>query len=127
MEHNNTGDINKCPFMSGAQKKTAGAGTSNRDWWPNELKLNISYVSIRHQSPILWEKILIILKNLNSIDYNASKQDVVNLMTDSQDWWPADYGHYGPFLFVWLGIVQEPTVCVMVEVAQVREHNVLLH
>ena len=41
MEHNSNGDIDKCPFMSGAQKKSAGGGTSNRDWWPNELKLNI--------------------------------------------------------------------------------------
>ena len=96
MENNNTGDINKCPFMSGAQKKTAGAGTSNRDWWPNELKLNILRQNASKSNPMGED--FNYSEAFNSINYKELKQDVVNLMTDSQDWWPADYGHYGPFM-----------------------------
>ena len=96
MEHNNTGDINKCPFMSGDQKKTAGAGTSNRDWWPNELKLNILRQNASKSNPMGED--FNYSEAFNSINYKELKQDVVNLMTDSQDWWPADYGHYGPFM-----------------------------
>ena len=96
MEHNNTGDINKCQFMSGAKKKTAGAGTSNRDWWPNELKLNILRQNASKSNPMGED--FDYSQAFNSINYNELKQDVVNLMTDSQDWWPADYGHYGPFM-----------------------------
>ena len=84
MEHNNTGDINKCPFMSGAQKKTAGAGTSNRDWWPNELKLNILRQNASKSNPMGED--FDYSQAFNSINYNELKQDVVNLMTDSQDW-----------------------------------------
>ena len=96
MEHNGKGDIAKCPFMSGAQKKPAGGGTSNRDWWPNELKLNILRQNASKSNPMGDE--FDYAKAFNSINYDELKQDVVKLMTDSQDWWPADYGHYGPFM-----------------------------
>ena len=82
--------------MSGAQKKTAGAGTSNRDWWPNELKLNILRQNASKSNPMGED--FNYSEAFNSINYKELKQDVVNLMTDSQDWWPADYGHYGPFM-----------------------------
>ena len=96
MEHNTTGDIDKCPFMSGDQKKSAGEGTSNRDWWPNELKLNILRQNASKSNPMGNE--FEYAKAFNSINFNELKKDVINLMTDSQDWWPADYGHYGPFM-----------------------------
>ena len=96
MEHNTTGDIDKCPFMSGDQKKSAGEGTSNRDWWPNELKLNILRQNASKSNPMGED--FNYSEAFNSINYKELKQDVVNLMTDSQDWWPADYGHYGPFM-----------------------------
>jgi|TARA_B110000908_G_scaffold71001_1_gene85649 catalase-peroxidase len=96
MEHNNTGDIDKCPFMSGAQKKSAGGGTSNRDWWPNELKLNILRQNATKSNPMGED--FDYSKAFNSINFNELKKDVVDLMTDSQEWWPADYGHYGPFM-----------------------------
>lgn len=96
MEHNGKGDIAKCPFMSGAQKKPAGAGTSNRDWWPNELKLNILRQNASKSNPMGED--FDYSEAFKSINYNELKQDVVKLMTDSQDWWPADYGHYGPFM-----------------------------
>ena len=93
MEHNKNGDINKCPFQSGSQKKPAGGGTSNRDWWPNELKLNILRQHASKSNPMGED--FNYGKAFNSIDFTELKQDVINLMTDSQDWWPADYGHYG--------------------------------
>ena len=96
MEHNKNGDISKCPFQSGTQKKTAGGGTSNRDWWPNELKLNILRQNGVKSNPLGED--FDYSKAFNSVNYNELKQDIINLMTDSQDWWPADYGHYGGFM-----------------------------
>ena len=94
MEKNN--NVTKCPFMGGNQKQTAGNGTSVRDWWPNELKLNILRQNAAASNPMV--KDFDYATAFNSIDYLALKKDVINLMTDSQDWWPADYGHYGPFM-----------------------------
>ncbi len=96
MEHNKNDDASQCPFLSGDQKNTAGRGTSNRDWWPNELKLNILRQNASKSNPMGED--FDYAKAFNSIDYAALKQDVINLMTDSQDWWPADYGHYGGFM-----------------------------
>tara|TARA_B100000795_G_scaffold268830_1_gene256637 strand:- start:466 stop:2661 length:2196 start_codon:yes stop_codon:yes gene_type:complete len=95
MVHNN-GDISKCPFASGSQKNPAGGGTNNRDWWPNELKLNILRQNATKSNPM--GKDFDYAKAFNSINFTELKSDVVHLMTDSQDWWPADYGHYGPFM-----------------------------
>lgn len=86
----------KCPFFSGTQKKSAGGGTSNRDWWPNELKLNILRQNAPKNDPLGDD--FDYAKAFNSINYDELKKDVINLMTDSQDWWPADYGHYGGFM-----------------------------
>ena len=88
--------VDKCPFMSGSIKKTAGGGTSNRDWWPNELKLNILRQNAPKSNPMGED--FDYESAFNSINYNELKKDVINLMTDSQDWWPADYGHYGGFM-----------------------------
>ena len=96
MEHNNTGDINKCPFMGGIQKQTAGNGTSVRDFWPNELKLNILRQNAVKSNPMGGD--FNYADAFNSIDFASLKQDIINAMTDSQDWWPADYGNYGPFM-----------------------------
>lgn len=84
----------KCPFSGGAPKFTAGGGVRNRDWWPKQLPLNI----LRQHSSLSDP-----MGNFNyaeafkSLDLAAVKKDIFALMTDSQDWWPADYGHYGPF------------------------------
>ncbi|NND33363.1 MAG: catalase/peroxidase HPI [Saprospiraceae bacterium] len=85
----------KCPFTRGAFKYTAGGGTSNRDWWPNQLKLNI----LRQQSSLSnpMGEDFNYAEEFKSLDLEAVKKDIIELMTTSQDWWPADYGHYGPF------------------------------
>jgi len=83
----------KCPFSSGALKKSAGGGTSNRDWWPNQLKLNILRQNSSLSNPMGEE--FNYAEEFKSLDLAAVKKDLVDLMTDSQDWWPADYGHYG--------------------------------
>ena len=86
----------QCPFMSGVQKKPAGGGTNNRDWWPNELKLNILRQHATKSNPL--GENFDYVKAFNSIDFIELKKDIINLMTDSQYWWPADYGHYGPLM-----------------------------
>jgi catalase-peroxidase len=85
----------KCPFTGGVLKQSAGGGTSNRDWWPNQLKLNILRQNSSLSNPM--GESFDYAKEFNSLDLAAVKQDIVDLMTTSQDWWPADYGHYGPF------------------------------
>ena len=85
----------KCPFHGGALKQTAGGGTRNRDWWPNQLKLNILRQHSSLSNPM--GESFDYAKEFKSVDLKALKKDIFDLMTTSQDWWPADYGHYGPF------------------------------
>jgi catalase-peroxidase len=82
----------KCPFPH-----TAGGGTSNRDWWPNQLRLDILHQHSSKSNPMDGD--FNYAKEFKSLDYKALKKDLASLMTDSQDWWPADFGHYGP-LFI---------------------------
>ena len=87
----------KCPVTGMTRKAVAGGGTSNRDWWPNQLNL-----SILHQHPAKANPMgedFDYAAEFKSLDLDAVKKDLYALMTDSQDWWPADYGHYGP-LFI---------------------------
>ncbi|MFN7373113.1 MAG: catalase/peroxidase HPI [Cyclobacteriaceae bacterium] len=87
----------KCPFHGGEVKKAGGTGTHNRDWWPNQLKLNI----LRQHSSLanpMGEK-FDYAKEFKKLNLKALKKDIFKLMTTSQSWWPADYGHYGP-LFI---------------------------
>src|SRR6188768_4162270 len=85
----------KCPFHGGSLKQTAGGGTRNRDWWPNQLKLNILRQHSSLSNPM--EKGFNYAEEFKKLDLQAVKKDLVELMTSSQSWWPADYGHYGPF------------------------------
>src|SRR3989475_13117575 len=82
----------KCPFIH-----TAGAGPSNRDWWPNQLNLKILHQHSSLSDPM--GKGFDYAKEFKSLDLATVKKDLVAVMTDSQDWWPADFGHYGP-LFI---------------------------
>jgi catalase-peroxidase len=93
------GDMNEsvaqCPFHGGSLKQTAGGGTSNRDWWPNMLKLNILRQHSTLSNPM--DKGFNYAEEFNKLDLKAVKKDIFELMTTSQSWWPADWGHYGPF------------------------------
>jgi len=91
----NISDESKCPFLNGQEKQNSGGGTTNRDWWPNQLKLNILRQNASKSDPM--GKEYDYAKEFNSVDLKSLKKDIVDLMTTSQDWWPADYGHYGPF------------------------------
>jgi len=87
----------KCPVMHGAQKHTAGAGASNKDWWPNQLNLRILHQNSALSDPM--GKDFNYAEEFKSLDLAAVKKGLHELMTKSQDWWPADFGHYGP-LFI---------------------------
>lgn len=87
----------KCPFSGHAHKSVAGGGTSNTDWWPNQLKLNILHQHSHKSNPM--GDAFNYAEAFKQLDLQAVKQDLYALMTDSQPWWPADYGHYGP-LFI---------------------------
>ena len=93
---NHSGKISKCP-VTGATSKSGvgGSGTRNRDWWPNQLKLNILRQNSYLSNPMGED--FDYIKEFKSLDYEGLKKDLKTLMTDSQDWWPADFGHYGPF------------------------------
>ncbi|WP_298036702.1 catalase/peroxidase HPI [uncultured Desulfuromonas sp.] len=86
-------DESKCPVTGRTSKQTAGGGTSNRDWWPNRLNLHILHQHSSLSNPM--GEAFNYAEEFKSLDLDALKQDLVELMTDSQDWWPADYGHYG--------------------------------
>ena len=92
----NTNGESKCPFTSGALKQSAGGGTKNRDWWPNQLKLNILRQHSDLSNPM--DKDFNYAEEFKSLDLSLLKKDIVDLLTTSQAWWPADYGHYGPFI-----------------------------
>src|SRR5665213_660702 len=90
----NSNDISKCPFHNGSMKSNVGgAGTRNRDWWPGQLKLGILRQHTVATNPM--DKNFNYAEAFKSLDLEAVKNDLKALMTDSQDWWPADFGHYG--------------------------------
>ena len=90
---NNGTDEAKCPFTGSTQRHAAGGGTRNRDWWPNKLNLNILRQHSSLSNPM--GKNFSYAEEFKKLDLKAIKQDLYDLMTDSQDWWPADWGHYG--------------------------------
>lgn len=91
---NATGGEGKCPF-TGSLRKTAGGGTTNREWWPNQLKLNILRQHSSLSNPM--GEHFNYAQEFKSLDLDTVKKEIYDLMTTSQEWWPADYGHYGPF------------------------------
>ncbi|UOY91723.1 catalase/peroxidase HPI [Ectobacillus sp. JY-23] len=95
MRTKDTGNAGKCPFHHGGATSPTFSGTTNRDWWPNQLNLNILHQHDRKSNPMGED--FDYAEEFKQLDYYALKQDLHNLMTASQDWWPADYGHYGPF------------------------------
>lgn len=96
MENLTSDSGGKCPFPHGATiNKSAGSGTRNQDWWPNQLRLNILRQHSSLSNPMGED--FNYAEEFKSLDLTALKQEIYDLMTTSQDWWPADYGHYGPF------------------------------
>ena len=88
-------DIGKCPVMHGSATTNSGVSTSNRDWWPNQLNLNILHQGDKRSNPMGLD--FDYREEFKKLDYQSLKNDLNALMTDTKDWWPADYGHYGPF------------------------------
>src|SRR5512140_3031384 len=82
-------DESKCPFND-----IAGVGRTNRDWWPNQLRLELLHQHSAESDPM--GSAFDYAGEFKRLDYQALKNDLVKLMTESQDWWPADFGHYGP-------------------------------
>ncbi|AWX56476.1 catalase/peroxidase HPI [Brevibacillus brevis] len=92
-----TANTGKCPFSHGSTTNHNPSATSNKHWWPNQLNLNILHQHDRKSNPMGED--FNYAEEFKKLDYQALKQDLYDLMTNSQDWWPADYGHYGP-LFI---------------------------
>ncbi len=88
-------DVSKCPVMHGSATNNRGVSTSNKDWWPNQININILHQHDKRSNPMSPE--FDYRKEFSKLDFHALKKDLNDLMTDSKDWWPADYGHYGPF------------------------------
>ncbi|RNC84456.1 MAG: catalase/peroxidase HPI [Balneola sp.] len=95
-EHMKDGDISKCPFFNGALRETAGGGARNTEWWPNKLNLSILRQHSSLSDPM--DSDFNYAEEFKKLDLEALKKDLTELMTDSQDWWPADFGHYGPLM-----------------------------
>ena len=87
--------ISKCPVMHGSATQNSGISTTNRDWWPNQLNVSILHQNDKRSNPMSTD--FDYREEFKKLDYFALKKDLTDLMTDSKDWWPADYGHYGPF------------------------------
>ena len=88
-------DENKCPVIHGSLSSYKDAGTTNQDWWPNALNLSLLHQHDKKSDPM--DEDFDYAEAFKKLDYDALKKDLTDLMTDSQEWWPADYGHYGGF------------------------------
>ena len=95
MDTNSSNTSGKCPVMHGSRTKIGDKGTANHDWWPNQLNLGILHQHSPRSNPLGQD--FNYADEFKKLDLAAVKKDLTALMTDSQDWWPADYGHYGPF------------------------------
>ena len=95
MDGNNDAAAGKCPFMHGKPTAARFTTRSNRDWWPNQLNLRILSQQSAKSNPM--GEGFDYAEAFKGVDVAALKKDLIALMTVSQDWWPADYGHYGPF------------------------------
>ena len=102
MAENDTQKAGKCPVIHGVRPNATYAGRSNRDWWPNQLNLRILHQHAQASDPMGAD--FAYAEAFKTLDLAAVKHDLAALMTDSQEWWPADFGHYGP-LFISLSLI----------------------
>lgn len=86
----------KCPVMHGGNTKVGGRGTQNQDWWPNQLNIKILHQNDRKSNP--HHESFDYAEAFKQLDLKEAKQSIEAVLTDSKEWWPADYGHYGPFM-----------------------------
>lgn len=96
MGNNKIKTSGKCPVMHGGNTRLDGRGTKNLDWWPNQLNLRILHQNDGKSNPL--DEHFDYAEAFNKLDLKAVKKDIEHVLTDSKDWWPADYGHYGPFM-----------------------------
>jgi catalase-peroxidase len=96
MDENKAHSAGRCPVMHGSRTKNDGGGGGAKDWWPNQLNLGILHQHTPESDPMGED--FDYAEAFRKLDLAAVKKDLTDLMTDSKDWWPADYGHYGPFL-----------------------------
>lgn len=96
MHGENTGNAGRCPVMHGSNTTMGGKATKNVDWWPNQLNLKILHQNDKKSNPL--DENFNYAQAFKALNLKAVKADLEALMTDSQEWWPADYGHYGPFM-----------------------------
>ncbi|MCA9739685.1 MAG: catalase-peroxidase, partial [Gemmatimonadetes bacterium] len=97
MEGSTAENVGKCPVAHGTPVHMRTGGTSNRDWWPNQLNLGVLHQNSPRRDPMGPD--FDYAEAFSTLDLDAIRKDLHALMTDSQPWWPADYGHYGP-LFI---------------------------
>jgi catalase-peroxidase len=95
-EEHHPGAAGKCPFIGGQLKQSAGGGTRNRDWWPNQLNLNILREHSSLSDPM--DEGFNYAEEFKKLDLKEVKKEIITILTTSQDWWPADFGHYGPLM-----------------------------
>ena len=96
MDNNESNSEGKCPFIHGANTRLGGSGSSNRDWWPEQLNLNILHQMGRQSNPMAAD--FDYVSAFEKLDLMTVKKELEIILTTSQEWWPADYGHYGPFM-----------------------------
>jgi catalase-peroxidase len=96
MQQDQNSSAGKCPFMHGSNTTVGGDGTKNIDWWPNQLNIRILHQNDKKTNPL--GESFDYQAAFNKLDLNTLKNDIEKMLTDSKDWWPADYGHYGPFM-----------------------------
>jgi len=98
MDANNANTSGKCPIAHGSRTTLGNEGTANQDWWPNQLNLKILHQHAPGANPLGAD--FDYASAFSTLNLKALKKDLHALMTDSQEWWPADYGHYGPFFIL---------------------------